>query len=85
MESYIHSYNASRFSAAWQGMIHPRLVEGVGLADRGQRKAELAVVGGGRIPSVLLEVAYINNASDMAQYQTRKHVVAHKIAEGMVA
>ncbi len=85
VESYIHSYNASRFSAAWQGMIHPRLVEGVGLADRGQRKAELAVVGGGRIPSVLLEVAYINNASDMAQYQTRKHVVAHKIAEGMVA
>lgn len=84
-ESYIHSYNASRFSAAWQDMIHPRLVEGVGLADRGQREAELAVTGGGRIPSVLLEVAYINNAGDMSQYQARKQIVAHKIAEGIVA
>ena len=82
-ESYIHSYNASPFSARWQSLIHPKLVSVMGLKDRGQKRAELAVCGG-RLPSVLLEICYIDNGADMSRYLSRRDVIANAIAEGAV-
>ena len=82
-ESYIHSTNAASGSAALQGEVHPELVSGMALRDRGMKSARLAVVSG-ELPAVLLEVGFIDNAGDMAQYQNRKYIVAHNIAEGII-
>ena len=82
-ESYIHSTNAAAGSSALQGEVHPELVSGMALRDRGMKNARLAVVSG-ELPAVLLEVGFIDNAGDMAQYQNRKYIVAHNIAEGII-
>ena len=79
--SLIHEYNEEPFSWTLQDMVHPRLVEGTNLSDLGQRRQEVAILGGG-IPAVLCEVAFIDNSYDMSVYQSRKDTVAHKIAEG---
>lgn len=71
VESYVHSYNAASGSYALQDLLHPALAAGMGLADRGEKSAALAVCGG-RLPSVLLEMAFIDDFDDMAAYQQRK-------------
>ena len=40
---------------------------------------------GGTLPATLLEVCFIDNASDMRQYQSRKVEIAYEIAEGIVS
>ena len=83
-ESLIHNYNASGLSSSWQSSIHPKLIEGTTLKDRGKKTQEVAILGG-YLPATLLEIAFIDNSSDMSIYQSRKDVIAHKIAEGIVA
>ena len=80
VESYIHSYNAAAGSAAWQEAIHPWLVTGTGLYDRGEKQAALAVCGG-QLPSVLLELGFIDNVNDMSIYDANK--AAEFIAAGI--
>ena len=82
-ESYIHSENASPRSHLLQSNVHPRLIEGVGLRDRGMMAARYAVTGGS-LPAVLLEICFIDNSNDMAQYQVRKDIIAEKVADGIV-
>ncbi len=82
-ESYIHSHNAACFSANFQDLVHPALVSGTGLTDRGQHVAQLAVCGGS-VSAVLLEVGFIDSESDMKTYQARKAFVAQEIARGIV-
>lgn len=81
-ESYIHTYNANWKSADLQAKVHPALVKAMGLRDRGQMRAEFAVCGG-KLPAVLLEVCFIDNASDINRYQGRKDAVAAGIAAGI--
>ena len=83
-ESLIHNYNAARLSSNWQKQLHPYLIKGVGLADRGMKTQEVAILGG-TLPATLLEVCFIDNSNDMNQYQARKVEIAHKIAEGIVS
>lgn len=83
-ESLIHNYNASYLSAGWQSKIHPYLIKGVGLTDRGKKTQEVAILGG-YLPATLLEICFIDNANDMKQYESRKVEIAHKIAEGIVS
>ncbi|MFN3648741.1 MAG: N-acetylmuramoyl-L-alanine amidase [Armatimonadota bacterium] len=44
--------------------LHPYMVSAVGRADRGVRNASFQVIRETNIPSVLLEVGYINNAEE---------------------
>ena len=81
-ESYIHSAHAAPGSAELQDIMHEHLVEGTGLYDRGQKQEQFAVVGGD-IPAVLLEICFIDNSSDMAQYQARKQQIAEQLAAGI--
>ncbi|WP_129583929.1 N-acetylmuramoyl-L-alanine amidase [Thermophilibacter provencensis] len=81
-ESYIHTIHAAPGSEELQDIMHKYLVEGLGLADRGQKEEQFAVVGG-KVPGVLLEVCFIDNANDMAQYQARKQTLAEKLAAGI--
>ena len=81
-ESYIHSLHAAPGSDVLQDVMHRHLVEGTGLADRGQHAEQFAVCGG-NVPATLLEVCFIDNAYDMSQYQARKQIVAEQIAAGI--
>ena len=81
-ESYIHTIHAAPGSEELQDIMHKYLVEGLGLVDRGQKEEQFAVVGG-KVPGVLLEVCFIDNANDMAQYQARKQTLAEKLAAGI--
>ena len=81
-ESYIHSAHAAPGSAELQDIMHKHLVNGTGLYDRGQKQEQFAVVGGD-IPAVLLEICFIDNSSDMAQYQARKQQIAEQLAAGI--
>lgn len=82
-ESLIHEYNAATMSDVLQDRIHDDFVNGVGLRDRGQLTQEVAILGGD-LPATLLEVAFIDNASDMRVYQSRKDTIAAAIARGIV-
>lgn len=81
-ESYIHSYNAAEGSSLLQDCIHPQLIEGVGLSDRGEQKNNFAVCSGS-VPATLLEVCFIDNEYDMSVYESRKDYVANRIAYGI--
>ncbi len=81
-ESYIHSLHAAPGSAELQDIMHKHLVNGTGLYDRGQKQEQFAVVGGD-VPAVLLEICFIDNSSDMAQYQARKQQIAEQLAAGI--
>ena len=83
-ESLRHSYNAALNSVDLQSSVHPHLIDGVGLKDRGMKTQQVAVLGG-RVPATLLEVCFIDRASDMAAYQSRKDTIAAEIAAGIAA
>ena len=82
-ESYIHTYNASWMSASLQSKVHKPLVSAMGLADRGQKKMELAVCSG--MPAVLLEICFIDKQSDVNTYKNRIDQVAKGIADGIAS
>jgi uncharacterized protein YjdB len=84
-ESYIHSYNAPPRSAELQSIMHSSLVRAYSLSttpNRGVKQAELAVCGG-PLPATLLEIAFIDNASDMNNYMSRKDSIARELALGL--
>lgn len=82
-ETLIHSYNEEPRSWDLQDAVHPRLIEGTTLHDRGQKRQEVAILGGG-LPATLLEIAFIDNGGDMGTYFDREDIIAEKIAEGIV-
>ena len=81
-ESYRHSVNAAPNSKELQQTVHPYLIKGVGLRDRGMLAAQFAVTGGS-VPGVLLEICFIDNNSDMSKYTSNKEYVAQQIAKGI--
>ena len=81
-ETYIHSDNAAAGSTILQDIIHRRTVVGTALLDRGQKADSFAVVGG-QLPAVLIEIAFIDNASDMGRYASRVNQIASQIAAGI--
>lgn len=83
-ETLIHNKNAALGSVQLQSKIHPRLIEGVGLTDRGKKTQAVAILSG-KLPATLLEIAFIDNANDMKKYHSRIDTVAEKIAAGIVA
>lgn len=84
-ESYIHSSNAAEGSSRLQSIMHEHLVDGMGLRDRGKKKASLSVCSGKStgLPATLLEVCFIDNSYDMGKYMKNKDKVARELAEGL--
>ena len=80
-ESLIHDINAAESSAELQDAIHPYLIKGMGLKDRGQKTQRVAILGG-NLPATLLEICFIDS-SDIRTYQSRKGTVAEQIAAGI--
>lgn len=81
-ESYIHTLNAAPGSSQLQSIMHSKLIEGLGLRDRGKQEERFAVCGG-KVPATLLEICFIDNASDMATYQAHKQYLAECLAAGL--
>ena len=77
-ESYAYTERGKQL----QSVIHPYLINGVGLRDRGAKTYGYTVVSG-PVPAVLLEVCFIDTGSDMRQYQARKETIAKQIAKGL--
>lgn len=78
-ESYIHSLRAAPGSAEFQDIIHPHLIAGMGIYDRGQKDETFAVCGGD-VPATLIEVCFITNPNDMKTYQKNKEKLADELA-----
>ena len=81
-ESFIHTSVPAEGSAEFREYVHAGLIAGTTLTDRGKKFMNLAVCNGS-VPATLLEIAFIDNASDMAIYQSRKATVAKEIARGI--
>lgn len=82
VESYVHSLRSAAGSDVLQRSVHRNLVSAMGTRDRGMKREQFAVVSG-PLPSVLLEVAFIDNSTDINTYQARKDTVAAAIARGI--
>lgn len=69
--------------------VHGRIVDVLGLKDRGVKNdvddlgRKLAVLSDTDVPSILIEVAFISNNSDLAIVQDKRDDVANAIAEGV--
>ena len=75
---------ASTASRTFNSIIHPRLVSSTGLSDGGtSHRGDITVVNG-RVPSVLMEVAFIDNYYSLHKYLGRRDTVAASIAEGII-
>ena len=65
-------------------IVHAALVKSTGLRDRGtDRRSDITFVNG-KVPSVLMEVAFIDNSSNLSKYLSRRDVVAESIANALV-
>lgn len=81
--SLIHDRNASCWSSYIQDVIHPYLVSGTGLSDRGQITQAVAVLSGS-LPAVLLETCFVDSSYDMRVYVANKNRVATSITNGIL-
>ena len=76
--------NGAAGSRAFNAIIHPRLVASTGLRDGGtMNRGDITVVNGS-VPSVLLEVCFIDDARSLRTYLSRRDDVAASLAEGVV-
>ena len=85
-ESYIHSKHAPAGSSTIQSILMNHLAtafSGTTVKNRGSKSAKLAVTST-YVPATLLEICFIDNASDMKVYQAKKDTIAKQIALGIV-
>ena len=71
-------------SKALDKLVHKALVKSVGLSDGGtDRRGDITFVNG-KVPSVLMEVAFIDNSASLGKYLNRRDKVAEGIAKALV-
>lgn len=63
-ETFIHDGPVQSETAGFQNAIHEAIIKGIGIRDRGKKRANFAVLRLTRMPAVLIEYAFISNASD---------------------
>jgi N-acetylmuramoyl-L-alanine amidase len=67
--------------------VHERLVDRLGVEDRGVKQAPFYVLAGARMPAVLLEVGFISHEDEARRLATREYQdrIAEAVAEGIAA
>jgi N-acetylmuramoyl-L-alanine amidase len=67
--------------------VHERLVERLGVEDRGVKQAPFYVLAGARMPAVLLEVGFISHEDEARRLATREYQdrIAEAVTEGIAA
>ena len=81
-ETYASSQYGASGSMKLQDIVHGNLVAATGLTDRGQKDFGFSVLCG-KVPAVLCEIAFIDNASDMYLYKKREDQVARALAKSL--
>ena len=81
-ETYASSQYGASGSMKLQDIVHGNLVAATGLSDRGQKDFGFSVLCG-KVPAVLCEIAFIDNASDMYLYKKREDQVARALAKSL--
>ena len=82
-ESLIHNASANKYSAKVQSILHPHLVKGTGLTDRGKKLQAVSILGG-KLPAVLCEVGFIDSSHDISMVNTRKDTIVDELAKGIL-
>ncbi|RAK21159.1 N-acetylmuramoyl-L-alanine amidase [Anoxybacillus vitaminiphilus] len=82
-ESYIHNGNVSTKTIAYQNVIHAEIMKAIGnVKDRGKKRANYAVLRETKMPALLTENLFIDNASDATKLKSQEFIL--KIASGHV-
>lgn len=82
-ESYVYNGNVSQATIAYQNVIHGEIMKAIGgVRDRGKKRANYAVLRETKMPALLTENLFIDNASDAAKLKSQEFIL--KIASGHV-
>ena len=81
-ESYVRATPVAT-AVKLQDEIHSRLVKALGLRDRGKKRRDYAVITGS-VPAVLLELVFIDKASDVSTLKAKRPAVCKAIADGIL-
>lgn len=80
-ESFIHT-NAGAETARLHGIIHPAIIQQMNVTNRGQKRANFAVLRTSNMPSILTENLFIDHAADAEQL--RNSAFLDRVARGHV-
>ncbi|MGG3998788.1 N-acetylmuramoyl-L-alanine amidase [Anoxybacillus kestanbolensis] len=86
-ESYVYNGNVSAATVAYQNVIHAEIMKAIdGVKDRGKKRANYAVLRETKMPAILTENLFIDNANDVAKLKSEQFLlqVAHGHVQGIV-
>jgi N-acetylmuramoyl-L-alanine amidase len=82
-ESYIYNRTTNAKTIAFQNVIHAEIMKAIGnVKDRGKKRANYAVLRETKMPSILTENLFIDNANDAQKLKQEEFIL--KIAYGHV-
>ena len=79
-ETFIHNGPVSSL----QNAIHDAILKGIGIRDRGKKRANFAVLRETKMPAVLIEYAFISNTNDERILIDEVEKLAQLTAKGIV-
>ncbi|MBY6276136.1 N-acetylmuramoyl-L-alanine amidase family protein [Symbiobacterium thermophilum] len=85
-ESYVYNGNVSAATIAYQNVIHAEIMKSIGsVKDRGKKRANYAVLRETKMPAILTENLFIDNANDAAKLKSEQFLlqVAYGHVEGI--
>jgi N-acetylmuramoyl-L-alanine amidase len=86
-ESYVYNGNVSAATIAYQNVIHAEIMKAIGnVTDRGKKRANLAVLRETKMPAILTENLFIDNANDAAKLKSDQFLqqIAYGHVQGIV-
>jgi N-acetylmuramoyl-L-alanine amidase len=86
-ESYIYNGKVSSATIAYQNVIHQEIIKELGnVKDRGKKRANLAVLRETKMPAILTENLFINNANDAKKLKSDQFLrqIAYGHVQGIV-
>ena len=81
-ETYVYGYGGKAEKLAHS--VQSEVVKAIGLANRGVKTGNFAVIRDTRMPAILIEMGFINNPSDEAILLSRQHDFAQAIVNGVL-
>ena len=83
-ETFIHDGPVQKNTPIFQNAIHSEIIKGIGISDRGKKRANFGVLRLTRMPAVLIEYAFISNYSEETLLINEVEKMAVLTANGVV-
>src|SRR5690625_2263931 len=83
-ETFIYNGPVQSKTAGFQNAIHNAIIKGIGIRDRGKKRANFAVLRETRMPAVLIEYAFITNVNDENILINEVEKLAQLTANGII-